>query len=182
MKTEGADSAFRVETTKPTTAEREGKKWAVKLRTGCSIDQERTWIFTDGSGTGSHAAVILRPGAQEQRVAGCNPTSSRNVGAEVDGVILGLEHTVPGELIAIVSDFLWTVYYINGWYRLRDPYLLERVPKAREILKERGLADALFVYHRGHQTDTSDFSRWNNIADRLCRKQGLAREDNAARK
>ena len=164
---------FRVETTKVVTAERESKKWPIQLRHLRSLEADRTWIFTDGSGTGWYAAVILRPGCEKHYVTGYNERSGHNVGAELDGIVLGLENIRQGEKIAIVSDYLWNAYSVNGWYKINDSYLHERVLQIRRILETKGLSDALFIHHRGHQKDSSDFSRWNNVADRLCRKQNL---------
>jgi ribonuclease HI len=171
MRRERIDPPFEVETTKLVTAQREGGKWPVRFRRACSIDPKRTWIFADGSGTGWHAAVIVRPGVEEHRLCRCHATSTRNVGAELDGVILGLEHTLPGERIAVVSDYLWTAYYLNGWWQVRDPYLRERV--ARAVLQDHRLSGALFVHHPGHQADDGGFSRWNRLADQLCGTESL---------
>ena len=155
------------------TFERECRKWPVELHNNHSIDADRTWIFTDGGGAGWYAAVIIRPCCEERRITGCQQSSSNNVGAELDGVILGLDHTMPREKISIVSDYLWTGYYINGWCKVHHDYLYERVIQARKVIKEQKLTDVLFIHHGGHQGDQSVFSYWNKIADQLCREKRL---------
>ena len=47
-------------------------------------------------------------------MAGRRGTATNSVVAELDGVVLGLESCRPRERVTIVSDYLWTAYYING--------------------------------------------------------------------
>ena len=85
---------FQVETTRPSTAEREGRKWPFDSIATMRWRLGRTWIFTDGGGGGRFAAAIVRPGVEEHRITGCREPLANSVVAELDGVILGLENTV----------------------------------------------------------------------------------------
>ncbi|HET6385800.1 MAG TPA: hypothetical protein VFJ58_20605, partial [Armatimonadota bacterium] len=158
-------------TTRPTTAEREGMKWPVSLRTARAIEGDNTWIFTDGSGAGWHAAVLVRPGVGERRICSWREPLAGNAGAELDAVILGLEHTRTNERVVFVSDYLWTAYYINGWRKVHKPYLSDRVITARTMLLDLRLRGAVFVHYGGGNGGPTDFSRLNKLADRLCRDQ-----------
>ena len=167
---------FQVETTRQTTAEREGRKWPIRLRRNHSIEPGRTWIFTDGGGGGRFAAAIVRPHIEEYR-RGRRETGSNGVVAELDGVILGLENTVLGERITIVSDYLWTAYYINGWWKVHHVGLREGVIRAREVVEEHELKDVVFVHYGGeNEDDECGFSKWNRIAHDLC-QEGIQLEN-----
>lgn len=143
----------------------------IAFRESRSIDRERVWAFPDGSGSGWHAAVIVGRDGAQRLLARDRQVAGHNVGAEFDGVVLALEHAPQGEPLAIVADYLWSIYYILGWRNLLDSYLIERRELAHRLLRERAFPSVLFVYHPGHQKDESDFSRLNNLADRLCAKQ-----------
>ena len=88
---------FKVETTKAATADRESQRWPVRLRPGNTWEPGRTWVFTDGGGAGRYAAALARPNIEERRVTGCREGSANSVVAELDGIIIGLEHSLPGK-------------------------------------------------------------------------------------
>ena len=88
--------------------------------------------------------------------------------AELDGVVLGLENCQLGEKITIVSDYLWTAYYINGWRRVHRPRLREGVVKARACLEK--LRGAVFVHFGLETGGECAFRRWNAVAHGLCQK------------
>ena len=159
---------FQVETTRPSTAEREGRKWPIRLRRNNSMEPGRTWIFTDGGREGRFAAAIVRPGIEEYST-GRREINSNSVVAELDGVILGLENTVLGERVTIVSDYLWTAHYINGWRKVHHTCLREGVIRARKIVEDQELKDVVFVHYGGkNEDDECEFSKWNMIAHDLC--------------
>jgi ribonuclease HI len=166
-------SYFLVNTTRPRTAKLHGGKHPIELRTSRSLDEGRIWIFTDGSGTGWYAAVIVRPGVEAHRITGYLETAIKNTGTELEAIVLGLENAERGEAVAIVSDYLWSAYYVNGWWRTHHAELREITSRIRLIFENQGLSDALFIHHAGHQKDSTEFSYWNNVADRLCRRQLL---------
>lgn len=93
---------FKVETTKTATADRETQRWPVCLRPSNTLKHGRTWIFTDGGGAGRYAAALVHPNIEERRVKGCREGSANSIVAELDGVILGLEHSLPGKKTVIV--------------------------------------------------------------------------------
>ena len=159
---------FQVETTRPSTAEREGRKWPIRLRRNNSIESGQTWIFTDGGGEGRFAAAIVRLGIEECHT-GRREINSNSVVAELDGVILGLENTVLGERVTIVSDYLWTAYYINGWRKVHHASLREGVLRARKVVEDQELKDVVFLHYGGdNEDDECEFSKWNMIAHDLC--------------
>ena len=159
---------LRVQTTRLATFNRERETWPITLRRKWSADSGRTWVFTDGGGDGRFGAVVVRPGVEEHRVSGRRGSRSNSVVAELDGVLLGLGNCRPGERITIVSDYLWTAYYINGWRRVHHPRLREGVEQARSCLEK--LPGAVFVHYTLETGGESAFRRWNAVAHDLCQK------------
>ena len=159
---------LRVQTTRLATFNRERETWPITLRRKWSADSGRTWVFTDGGGEGRFSAVVVRPGIEEHRIAGRRESRSNSVVAELDGVLSGLENCRPGESITIVSDYLWTAYYINGWRRVRHPPLREGVEQARSCLEK--LRGAVFVHYTLETGGECAFRRWNAVAHDLCQK------------
>ena len=168
MSTSSNKLPLRVQTTRLTTFERERHTWPISLRRKYSVDPGRTWVFTDGGGDGRFSAVVVRPRIEEHRIAGQRESRSNSVVAELDGVVLGLENCLPGERIAIVSDYLWTAYYINGWHRVHHPRLREGVLQARTCLEK--LRSAVFVHYDLETGGECAFRRWNAVAHGLCQK------------
>lgn len=168
-------SIVRVETTVQKTFEREAgpRKRPVFFKPDREIDSDDTWMFTDGSSSGWSGLVVLRPGQDVRVAARLGHTLTRNVGAEVNGLIMALEATQPGERVAVVSDFLWSIYYVLGWHNANDETLREQVAAARALLDARRPASLRFVHVQGHvKNDSSALGRWNRVADELC---GLGR-------
>lgn len=167
------EPAIKVRSTKAPTVEREERRWPVQLHVGRTIRAGRTWIFPDGSSTGWYSAVIIRPKVEKHIVTGCRKPPTSSVVAEFDGVILGLSHTVPGEKITIVSDYLWTAYYVNGWWRVRQEALRENLTRVRKLIRARRLTDITFIHYGKEANDRCQFSFWNGTADGLCRERLL---------
>lgn len=163
-------SVVRVETTVRQTFEREcgARKRAVSFKSDREIDSDATWMFTDGGSKGWCALVILRPGQDARLVAQEVRTDTRNVGAELGGLVSALDAAVPGERVVIVSDFLWSIYYVLGWYAVQNPLLREQVAAARTLLADRRPASLRFIHVKGHLRDDTALGHWNNVADRLC--------------
>ena len=163
-------AVVRVETTVRSTYEREAgaRKRAVAFKADREIDSPDTWMFTDGGSTGWTSLVLLRPGADARLVARPIHTETRNVGAEFGGLVGALEAMLPGERVAIVTDFLWSIYYVLGWYQVENALLREQVGAARALLAERRPASVRFIHVKGHERDDSALGRWNDVADRLC--------------
>jgi hypothetical protein len=163
-------SVVRVETTVRQTFEREcgARKRAVSFKPDREIDSDATWMFSDGGSKGWCALVILRPGQDARLVAREVRTDTRNVGAEMGGLVSALDATAPGERVVIVSDFLWSIYYVLGWYAVENPLLREQVAAARALLVDRRPASVRFIHVKGHLRDDTALGRWNDVADRLC--------------
>jgi hypothetical protein len=155
-------------TTSERSAGMKGRPWLRfrEARTCCEAD---IYIFTDGSTKGSYAAVVVD--ARGQVIAEeCRwraPTKTRNVGAEWDAFVLGLELAPPGVRLTIVVDLLWIHAQLIGVRKTHEPEIVEKLERARRLIDEKRL-DLVLVHHDGHQEDASDFTRWNARADALC--------------
>jgi hypothetical protein len=163
-------SVVRVETTVQETYDREagrGKR-PVIFKPNRELDSDETWMFPDGSSTGWHGLVVLRKGQEPRLLARELRMATKNVGAEMSGLLMALEELVPGERVAIVADFLWSIYYVLGWRNVRHPDLQQQVAAARALLDARRPASLRYIHIRGHERDSSAFGRWNHVADRLC--------------
>jgi hypothetical protein len=162
--------AVRVETTVRETFEREaGRRGrAVAFKPDREFDAADTWMFTDGASKGWHALVVLRPDHDARLVAREVETDTRNVGAEMGGLVAALGAVLPGERVAIVSDFLWSIYYVLGWHRVENARLLQQVAAARALLEARRPASLRFIHVKGHLRDATALGHWNEVSDRLC--------------
>lgn len=125
------------------------------------------WVFTDGSSTGSCAAVVLDGDKLEEHVRHAPKPPTWNVGAELGGVLLGVRHAPRGRSVVVVADYIGSAGYLTGRWRIRDLDTLRRVVVIASLIESRGLVVS-FVHHKGHQRDPSDFTRWNTRADELC--------------
>lgn len=163
-------SVVRVETTSQETYDRESgpRKRPVIFKPDREIDSDETWMFADGSSTGWHGLVVLRPGQDPRLVAREMQMPMKNVGAEMNAFLMALEAMLPGERVALVADFLWNIYYVLGWYQAKQPALQEQVAAARALLDARRPASLRYIHMRGHERDGTAFARWNHVADRLC--------------
>jgi hypothetical protein len=163
-------AVVRVETTVRATYEREAvaRKRPVAFKADREMDSPDTWMFTDGGSKGWQSLVVLRPGQDPRLMARAARTDTRNVGAELAGLVSALEAVLPGERVAIVSDFLWGIYYVLGWYKVENALLREQVAAARALLAARRPASLRFIHVKGHERDESALGRWNDVADRLC--------------
>lgn len=166
---------FKVVTTKRSTFERHHKhrKHPIAYRSAdeLSLDPSCMWMFTDGSGSGWHASVLVHPTQQVRRLARYLLSNSKSVAAELNGIILGLEHAPSKTGLAIVSDYLWSAYFILGWHKVHNPELHERVRYAQELILRLDPPEVRFYYKPGHNANRHVFSRLNNLADKLCRLQ-----------
>lgn len=163
-------SVVRVETTVQTTYEREAgiRKRQMIFKPDREIDSDETWMFTDGSDSGWHGLVLLRQDQPPRLRAREDRMAMKNVGAEMNALLMALEAIVPGERVAIVADFLWSIYYVLGWWNVNHPTLIKQVAAARALLDARRPASLRFIHVKGHKNDGSAFGRWNKVADQLC--------------
>jgi hypothetical protein len=157
-----------VETTSERSAGMKNRPW-LRLRASRACDDPTMlYAFADGSTRGSYAAVLVRPGGAIQEEARWRPpTRTRNVGAEWDGFLLGLELAPPGAKLTIVVDLLWIHAQLIDVRATHDAEIQEKLARAKALISEKRLALTL-VHHDGHQEDASDFTRWNARADALC--------------
>jgi len=160
-----------VRSTRVSTVARESQRWPVEHLPTQALDPIRLWVFTDGGTLGWHAAVLVEPSTRARHVAACRANAARNVGSELDGVILGLQLAPTSARLSLVSDFLWSAYYINGWRKISHPYLRDRVAVARDLLTTKKFSSPVFIHHGGHDGAQTDFSLWNAAADQLCKQR-----------
>jgi len=165
-----------VESTCPKTSGNQKKYPFVRFRESRTVDDSAFFVFTDGSSLGAYAAVIAR-GAEIVTVGGFSPpTHTRNVGAELRGAKLGLEHVPDGARVVLVFDYLGVGAWMTGNWQARDVEVQEITGQIRSIIKTKCL-DVVFVHHRGHQKPRDEldlFTRYNAAADAHCSKLAKA--------
>lgn len=154
-------------TTSERSAGMKGRPW-LRYRAGRDCVEPRIYAFTDGSSRGSYAAVLVHPGgSSEQQVHWREPTKTRNVGAEWDAFVLGLEMSPKAARLTSVVDLLWIHAQLIGVRDTIEPEIVQKLERAKRLIETREL-DLVLVHHDGHQKDASDFTKWNAVADRLC--------------
>ena len=157
-----------VESTSPKTVRVPHQARWISYREDRSCDAKRTFIFTDGSSNGGYAAVIVRNGKDLVKSRGWEtPTSTKNVGPELNGMLLGLRQATEGESITMVSDYLGVAAWMTENWKIKDPEVRDKIREAKEIVARLNL-DLDFIHHGGHQKDTSAFTQFNNLADKLA--------------
>ncbi len=149
-----------------------------KAHKGCEhlktthLNEGTVYIFTDGASTGHYSAVIAHRGGEPIPFAGyAEPTSTRNVGAELNGALLGLTKVLDkhcAKPVVVVSDYIGIACWLTGNWKVKDPEVRSIVQRILDVARTKGINNLNFVHHRGHQTDKSDFTRLNCLADRLC--------------
>lgn len=156
-----------VETTSERSAGMKNRPW-LKLRASRACDDPaQVYAFTDGSTRGSYAAVLVRAGVAQEEARWSPPTKTRNVGAEWSGFVLGLELAPPRVKLTVVVDLLWIHAQLIDVRATKEPEIVEKLARAKALIAEKQL-ELTLVHHDGHQTDASDFTRWNARADELC--------------
>lgn len=174
-----------VETTSPTAAAVKYKKPWLVFRNSRSIDEKSVWAFVDGSNSGWHAAVIIDPVAKtSHHIAEHRVPQSANIGPELWSVLLVLRHVPLEYPVVVVHDYIGTGAWLSGAWQIKSPNVHQAIMEIKKALIARPLKSLKFIHHGGHQKDDSDFSKWNNEADRLCsaktavnRVQSLVLED-----
>lgn len=171
-----------VESTCPKTAMTLSRYMAASHRESRAIHHGTSWVFCDGSSTGSFAAIVVAGFFTCEQVVHGPRVATANVGAELLGVALGL-YLLPSSAkqVTVVSDFANTAPWAGGVWRVQQPEVLERLRLIRRLILTRGYR-VQFVHHRGHQRDDSDFTRYNNRADELCSSRNPKRRSKRKRK
>lgn len=163
-----------METTKDSSAKQPGRRGWLRFRESRTCTDDRIWIFTDGSTSGWHAAKIVQPGKEVRSLCRLIPmTATRNVGAELNGFLLGIKHAPEGSHVTVVSDFLNIGAWMVGAYNVNGEEVAEKIARAHEIIESSRLTVS-FCHHGGHQKDHSHFTHFNNGADVLCSNQTSA--------
>ena len=129
--------------------------------------EQLTYAFTDGSSLGGFGCVLVRPQDQESLSRWKKPDASRNVGAELEGFLLALDYAREGENLLIVSDYLGVAAWMTGNWKIKKEEVRWRIEKAKQIIEDKALM-VRYCHHGGHQSDDSDFTRYNTLADRLA--------------
>jgi ribonuclease HI len=167
-----------IESTCPKTAKQKRKVDWVVFRPSRKIDSRDAFIFTDGSSLGSFAAVVVQLDAQGSMLSESytgyeKPTHTLNIGAELNGALLGLSNAPEGTTVVLVSDYLGIGAWLTGRWNVKDLEVAARVGAIREVIRARKL-DVRYVHHRGHQRTQDDFTRFNREADRLATEAARA--------
>lgn len=151
------------------------KKW-LKYRTGRWINEESVWMFIDGSSTGWHAAVILDPFAKTKtEIADYGDPKSRNIGPELWSLLIGLREADPSKPLTVVHDYMGTGAWLVEAWKIKKQNVQDAVDEIKQVLSSREFTSVRFIHHGGHQKDDSDFTRYNNLADRLCNDQKVVK-------
>jgi len=136
------------------------------------------YLFTDGSSSGAHAAILVRDGVcSTYRVQHYPMTATRNVGAEMNALLLGLTLLPTGAVATVVSDYRGVGAWCVGAWQAKKSEVQDQLRTALAQIQERQLILS-FVHHAGHQKDATDFSKWNGQADQMCQEE--ERHANAA--
>lgn len=144
------------------------KKW-LKYDYSRSLHVGKVHVFSDGSSKGSYAAVVVQPNEWvESHVSHSEPTRTRNVGAEVRGALLGLSYVPEGSKVVLVSDYPGVGAWLAGQWNIKDEEIKETITLIKNLLATKEIEIDRFYHHRGHQKDSSAFTRWNGLADALC--------------
>lgn len=162
-------NGYFIYTTSQKTASNYSRNNWIKYRPSKSIDTNDVWAFTDGSDTGWHSAIIICNDSKEVRklASFLEKTPMRNVSSELDAMILALSQTPEGSCINIVHDYIGVGAWMVGAWKAKKQKVKNRIAKAKKIIIDRKLT-VLFIHHKGHQSDQSDFTKFNNLADQLC--------------
>jgi len=160
-----------VESTNPKQAMIPHQRSWVRYRESRAVTGDAVWVFADGSSTGRFGAIVIHPQTGATRHAGsAPPTATRNIAAELNGALLGLEAAATlanGLPVIVVQDYIGVAAWIVGAWQIRHEEVADKV-RALKALIERNGFDLRLIHHAGHQTDGSDFTKWNAAADAMC--------------
>lgn len=134
------------------------------------MDALKVYVFTDGSSLGGFGAVVVAPGKAPLELSGFVPaTKTRNVGAELNGALLGLSHAPVSSQVVLICDYLGVAAWLCDLWSIKDDGTRAQVAAIEQVIRERQL-DVAFVHHRGHQKDSpgDDFTKFNRLADSLA--------------
>lgn len=158
-------------TTSQRSAGMNGRPW-LRFQRRRFCGDGRWHIFTDGSSKGAYAAVVVGPAGDVQLELSewRQPTKTRNIGGEWNGLLLGLRAAPEHGRVTIVCDLLWVHAQLIGVRKTVEPETQTQLAVAHRLIADKHL-DVVLIHHDGHQKDDSDFTRWNVLADTLCAKK-----------
>lgn len=90
---------------------------------------------------------------------------------ELGAIIIGLRLIKkPIDSLNIVTDSMYCIgCATKGWKRKKNVRLWEEFDKQYKRVSEL-CPSITFTHTRGHQTDSSEFTKWNNYCDKLAVK------------
>ena len=130
-------------------------------------------LFTDGAYSSSRdqgglGFVFIRDGTKVFEYSKTVKNTTNNK-MELGAIILGLR-AIKGSIdsLVIVSDSMYCVgCATKGWKRKKNQKLWEAFDK--EYSRVSSLCSNITWKHvKGHQNDSSEFTRWNNYVDKLA--------------
>lgn len=148
----------------------------LRFRHDRSITPDRLWMFTDGSTSGWHAAILVdTSGSVKEYARFIKMTSNRNVGAELNGLLLGLEKIEEYKTVTVVHDYVGVGAWTIGAWEAKKPEVIEAIAMIRKLIYDKKL-EITFIHHGGHQDKIkgtrpichSDFTIYNCKVDKLC--------------
>jgi hypothetical protein len=74
--------------------------------------------------------------------------------------------------LTVVFDLLGIGQWMLGHFQRHDPVVKKACDVCWDLIRDKTL-HVTWVHHRGHQKDPSDFTRYNNLADHLCKPDVL---------
>jgi len=160
-----------LQTTHSKTANAQQYSRYIRKRPDTTVDpsEDHTWCFTDGATRGAYACVVITERGIREYTKRVHRDSlaKRNVTAEMRAVAVALLRCRPHQRVYVVSDYLGTGCWLHGKWRIKNSDALKILRLMSVLIERRGL-EVVFIHHKGHQFDTSDFTRYNSRADELC--------------
>lgn len=147
----------------------------LRFRQGRQITNDAIWVFSDGSSTGWHGAVVVVPNKKIIELSKFEETPNRNINAEFNGAILGLTNVPDNSKIVVVHDLLGLSAWVIGAWKINKAPVGEKTKFIRDLITSKNL-DVHFIHHAGHQNKkkgkrpicTSEFTHYNCKADQIC--------------
>ena len=131
-------------------------------------------IFTDGSyrsskDQGGIGVLWLKDGKEVQRFSkGFKHTTNNQMELlAIKAALVSIKK--PIESLEIVSDSEYSIGVLTkNWKPKKNIELINSIKKLLKEKQELVNTPILFVHTRGHQTDDSEFTKYNNICDELA--------------
>lgn len=136
-------------------------------------------IYSDGACNGEKIGgigiIILKNDKEILRYSQRYPNTSNNQ-MELGAVIVALRCIKESvNSIEIITDSQYVVGCASqGWQRKKNKALWKEYDKQIERIKSLCATDIVFTHVRGHQTDDSEHTKYNNIVDKLAQQASKA--------